>query len=381
MRWISPWYLVVLAALLVSAACGADPGTGGDAGAIDGRILVRGDAAADARSPLPAGSNGARIEAALSGHTPPFTLAYPGDPVTTSEVTVDPSSLSAGLAAGRRLTLQAGAYGDVNVSVDDVDLIAQAGVTFTSLTVAGHRVRLTGGGGTTVAGFIQIAAGASDLLFDNVRMQGSGMYDTFGLSVGVQRLAVINSSFSTSVSWVLIGGDGGSDIVMARSEFVYTGPTYSPSRFVGVTGLVLAGNRYVTDAQGLRVHNSVANGVFPTSRIFICGNQFESAAAPPSAMTYLDPNNGGGDGAGLTTSQVWVVDNRYYRAAASEFVAIGTATPANVDTITVTGNRGYGAATPGSPMTGINPAMGNATIADNLNQAYQAPPAFTGGER
>jgi hypothetical protein len=327
----------------------------------------------------PSGSNADRLDTALEGHDVPFEVCFPADPITTSRAMVTPATIFDNLVAGRALTLQAGDYGGVGIDVDDVELIAEPGVTFTSLTISGDRFRITGGGGTAVNGPINVAAGTADVMLDNVAMNASGMYDSFALSGGIRCLALANSTLSSSSNWVLIGGDGSEDIVFANSEFVYTGAMYSPMRTVGVTRLVVAGSRFFSDAQGQRVHNTSTGGAFPTSFVYLAGNQFESTGAPPSAMTFIDPNNGGGDGAALTMSNVWVQDNRYYRAAATEFVAIGSNTPGNIDTITVTGNVGYGAATPGTSMSGISGAMVDATNADNMNQAYEAPPVFTGG--
>lgn len=376
---------LVLAALLVCPACdgaSAPPDAPSDASAPLADAPTALDAAPSdpdggaepdvpaVDAPAPSGTNAARIDAALEGYVVPFAVAYPADPVTSARVNVDPSSIVANLVAGRALVLAPGRYPHLVVEADDVELIAEAGVTIEGLTVSADRFRITGGG-ASIEGGVDLRPNISDVMVDGVRMATASEYDTFALSSGVARLAVVRSTLSSSMSWVVIGGDGGSDFVFARDELVYTGPTYSPMRVTGAARVVIVASRFFSNAQGLRIHNTSG---LSTSHVSVAGNQFESTAAPPSALTWIDPNNGGGAGADLPMSHVWLVDNRYYREAALEVVAIGPHTPGLMDTITVRGNRAYGAASVGSPMGGISGAMVRADVSDNVNEAYEAPP-------
>lgn len=331
--------------------------------------------------PPVAGSNAARINTALTGFTVPFSVNYPSDPVESSTATVDTSTLAANIVAGRTLTLQAGAYGSPNWNVNDLNVICQSGVSFSGMTFTGDRVRVTGfgGGNTTIGGTITYASGSTDTLLDHATYNLAYFAEDGTLA----RHAFINcTQRSSDVNWGNVGCNGGADILYARCDLETTNSTYSTMRMVGLVRHVLVNNRLSTGAQQVRFHCTDTNGTFPYSYGYVAGNQFESNGSHAGAQLYMQTNNGGGDGAGLTMSNLTVEDNNFYRNDTDNgHCNIGNDVTANMDAINVTGNRAFCGTTPGTAMGFINGSMPNSTVSDNLTAAFGAgAPAYAYGD-
>lgn len=318
-----------------------------------------------------AGANAARLDTAMSGHLPlPFSINYPADPVTTSSATVNASTVRSNIVAGRALTLQAGNYGPLNIGVDNVDLIAQAGVSIASLSISANRVRITGGGGTTINGPLTLKRGATDLMIDNITVAMTGATDSI-IPNGLQRIAFKNVTLTGAQNWVVIGGDNTDDFIFVDSVAHYMGSVSGrcPMRLVGIKRLVIANSRIASTRQGLRLHNT--SSAQATTNFYIAGNQLEGGY-------WIDPHNGGGDGAGLVMGPGWSLNNNHYRPGETQMVDVGIHTAANLQNFTMTGHRGYGAATHGSAMNSISVGAGS-TISNNLNQTYTGTPPYAGG--
>lgn len=319
------------------------------------------------------GDNATRIVTALDGYTVPFAYNAPADPVSSSSATVTPATLAANIVAGRTLTLQAGAYGSPNFNVNDLDIICQAGVTFTGFNMSGARIRITGpattGGSLTAAP--TFGSGSTDLMIDNIFVNLASDFDSIQ-PTNLTRVCFKNNTWRQSGQiWTIIGGDACVDMFILQTDSEYTGTHSSrnPLRLVAVTRLIIVNNRFDSSQAAMRIHNNTASGA--TSNLAFSRNQIECGC-------QIDPDNGGGDGAEFVLGPSWIVDNNWYRPGQTQMCDIGVNTPANLQNATITGNRGYGAATVDSNITSINTGTGS-TVSDNLNKAYVSTPAYSGG--
>jgi len=333
----------------------------------------RGRGGGGASAAAPAGENAERILTALNGYTVPFSYNTPADPVSTSSATVTTATIVANIVAGRTLTLQAGAYGTPNFNVDDLDIICQAGVTFTSFNMDGSRIRITGpattGGSLTAAP--TFASGSTDLMIDNISVNLASDVDSM-TPANLTRVCFKNNDWRQSGQiWVMIGGDACVDMFILQTDSEYTGSNSSrcPLRLVAVTRLIIVNNRFASSQAGVRLHNNTAAGAM--SNLAFSQNQIECSF-------QIEPDNGGGDGDEFVLGPSWAVDNNSYRPGITQMCSVGNSTPANVQDATITGNRGYGSATEDSNMTSINTGTGS-TVSDNLNKTYVSTPAYGGG--
>lgn len=325
--------------------------------------------------PPPGGTNAARIITALAGYTSPFSYNAPADPVESSSATVTTATLAANIVAGRRLTLQAGAYGSPNFNVNDLDVICLSGVTFTGMTISGDRVRVTGASNTAINGQLLFSSAPTDLMLDNLAFNFTvaGHSPVFD---GMVRVCYKNvSNYCEADNWGvgIAGGNGGSDFFFLASESEYSGTTTSaaPIRLSGWTRSLVVKSRFKTNQADPRFHNAVV----AAGNLVVDQCQFEDAGL------FVDPNNGGGEGAGLTFNTGWIRDNNFYRAIDTQMTDIGTQNPGNIANFTISGNRGYGAGTPGSNMFTIQATGSGNTISNNLNQTYVSTPAWSGGQQ
>lgn len=320
-------------------------------------------------------NNSARIVSALDGYTVPFSYTAPSDPVTTTSATVTPATLSANIVTGRQLTLQAGSYGSVNWNVNDLDIICESGVTFTGMTFSGSRVRITGGGGTTVTGLLWASGTPTDLMIDNIFIVNGGSFESITVD-GVNRVCIKNVSVSTSGdNWGIITADG-ADLFILKSNLSLssTNGSRAPLRLSGGDRRIIVNNRIQGNQAGPRFNNS--SDVDPDGAMrYLCvaQNQFEVTNSGPQ----IRPTNGG-SGAGVVMTPGWFVDNNIYHPGATDSLDIGASNPENIQSYTVTGNRAYNAATNGSTITTIAFGTGS-SASDNLNQTYVSTPAVGAG--
>jgi hypothetical protein len=335
--------------------------------------LVMSGVGRNAAGDIAGGDNADRILAALDGYAVPFSYNAPADPVSTSSATVNTSTLAANIVAGRTLTLQAGAYGAPDFNVNDLDVICQSGVTFTGMTIQGDRFRITGGGGTAINGPLLFGGSPVDVMIDNVSLNFTADGDS-PVFDGMARLCYLNcSNYCEADNWGvgIAGGNGGTDFFFIKSESEYNGATTSaaPIRLSGWTRTLVYDSRFKTNQADPRFHNAVVAAGY----LVVEACQFEDAGL------FVDPNNGGGEGASLTFDTGWIRNNNFYRNGETQMTDIGTQNPSGIANFTITGNRGYGAETPGSNMYTIQATGSGNTISDNLNQTYVSTPAWSGG--
>lgn len=342
---------------------------------IAGSASVTGDIASSTGG---TGDNATRIADALTGYTAPFSYNAPIDPDTNSSATVTPATIGANLVAGRELTLQAGTYGAITLTstLDNIDIICEAGVVIGDISVSCQSFRLTGNG--TTIGNIDINSGATDVMFDNVTH--GKVY--LGEDGTLRRIAWVNCSlYFTGTNWGVIGGNGSEDIIWVRCDNETTNTSYSTKRVVGITRMIDVACRWKTNAQQNRHHCTETNGTFPMSYIWFEGNQYESGASHTGSQLFVQNVNAPGDGDDVSMSFGWVRSCSFYRNDTDNgHLDVGNNQSAFMSNMTVTGNRAYCGSTPGTAMGFINGSMSSSTASDNLTAAYgSGPPSFPYG--
>lgn len=104
---------------------------------------------------------------------------HPTEPTITSSATVNTSTLAANLVNGRRLTLQAGSYGDRTITTDDQELILQDGANIGTLTLNGVNRFIIRGETTRVGSIVKttVNSTSTDILFKETVFLGATTND------------------------------------------------------------------------------------------------------------------------------------------------------------------------------------------------------------
>lgn len=327
------------------------------------------------------GDNASRINTALTSFTVPFTTNYPADPVASNPVTVtNTTELNAAIVSGNDITIAAGTYTSPNFSANDLNIICESGVSISNPTFSGTRIRFTGfgNGNTTFTGTTTIPVGATNILFDHVTHDQI----SWGEDTTIDRVYFINCTMRTSASGGITGANGATNIAFIRCDLECTNATFWVLRMVGLTRFLLVNCRISVGAQQCRIHCTHTNGTFPTSYVFISGCQFESNGSHSVSQLSVNSANGPGDGEGLTMSFIWITDNNCYRNDTDNgHMNIGNDDTADMDNITVTGNRAFCGTSPGTPMGFINGSMTNSTVSDNITAAFDSgAPSYLYGD-
>ncbi len=136
----------------------------------------------------------------LSGFNIPFVYEWPIEPTTTAIINVpaDMDFASAVSNAGSRIVVAAGYTGPAGTFENDLDIVLDNSATITGRVNFGaaQRIRWTGG---NINGEIG-ANGFTDLLLDNVNVAGTLPTNFAEFQGRLERLALINSTFTGTVS-------------------------------------------------------------------------------------------------------------------------------------------------------------------------------------
>lgn len=247
------------------------------------------------RAPLqlvrPSGTNQQRIDAILQGRTPPnFTYgAYPADPVTTRQVTVNSASEfnTEAAIAGTEITVGSSFPGDVEIRADDIDVIMPNNLSIDgSLWVDGpfsttiRRIRWTGGNVRTC-----YVGGTEDVLFDDFRCIADestaieiGAQNQIGFGGTATNLFFINSTLEVFGTDPLPGNWAWA--IVTRSDNV---PRNS--------GLALLNTKVQTNALSQMTR-------FQSDNIMICDSVFNPDGIGANAMRFH-----------VAATNVWVKDS------------------------------------------------------------------------
>lgn len=294
-------------------------------------------------------------------------LQWPAPPSTTSTVTVSTSGELAGaLVSGNRIIVRAGSYGGVSFdsSHSDIAVIAEPGAIFNGSINFGptshlsQPARISWSGGT-INGTVN--GNGMDILVDGATINGGNGVGLFWREFP-QRSAVVNSTISSS-NYTVISNRGGSDLIHANNTIVHSG-SYNPIRVVGLSSAVFVDNLVRGNGRPSRVHAG-------SSLVLWERNVLEDS------NLFIEPNNGGGDGAELPMRDLYVVENNFWRSGGWAF-AIGEQTPGNMFNVTVIGNREHNTSCGSSScgtMYGVSGSINNLVEQDNLVVPYGAGPS------
>jgi hypothetical protein len=296
----------------------------------------------------------------------PFTIDPPTAPNTTTSATVTPATIAANLVAGRSLTLTAGNYPDVSISVDDIELILEAGANLTGTTsifVGANRVMIRGENhldGEIDHLFVQ--GGVTDWCVKETTFASS---DTDDNHVEGTRGAIM-SCYMRMSGWIVYSDDSAPPL----THFIFSnndaeglsGSSGHCLRFINSSQTCVTNNRLVHDgASAYRLHADNAD----STEHYCARNQF---GAGNSVFINAD-----GDANAIYSRliEVWFEDNDFYPnfdIAGSFDLGSGGARP---EILHMTGNRWYGT---GSWPAEALPAW---DISGNTVSPYTPPPAWS----
>jgi hypothetical protein len=307
----------------------------------------------------------------------PFTVDTPIAPTITSEATVSNSSeLSANLVNGRRVTLQAGSYGNQTFNTTDQEFVFLPGADVGFVSIGANARRLIFRGSPARAGVMRyistpFAGGPTDILFDGVTLDHADREWERSHLFQMQRLAIINShvraldqplaTFPSAYSGRL------TDAIFGNNHFECIGTNASAVRFQIPLRLVFADNRVQNTVPGqsyhtFRIHGNQGQLDIVVDDCYVVRNQFEG----PGHMIQRPIM------AGLHTRivNVWYENNANY-GTLYQPINIGADADAYVEVFRIRNNALYqgGQSWPGQ----VLPAW---TVSGNTAQTYQTPPIW-----
>lgn len=296
-------------------------------------------------------------------------VSCPTAPTTSSNATVNPSTLAANKVNGRDLTLQNGSYGDQTFTTTDQIIRIQGSGSIDSLTLDSGAARLKFVCETARActiRYITFIGAVSDISFEDITItspalsdQGQIWYATLGTGQ-LNRHAFINVNMDTD-GWCAFA-EKVTDLVFGNSKLNGNGDHRHCLRFHGVLDSVVADSEISIDGSGVWSYRVHAEGSE------VSGNNYllRSSIIDRSLNVSADSGSGGGG----TMGEQFIESNCVYSAGSWDIVTGSGSNRATVGH--VKNNAGYGSIT--WPSAG---AFQSDDISGNTVSAYTTPPTFT----